>query len=212
MKKYFYLLAIALVSMAFCSCGSDDDDPKPAEFNFVAPYMEWGSSLDDVRTFMTKNLPDIKEKDSYSSTDGTVYRFKNKSENVTYSYTFKDNKLLESGIDYTGKNIYFNDFKEQVSKLYNIKEWESHPKMAGITFWTETIIFDGSNYYGSSFYNSYYNYLNGYGSYNNGYNSYENYYDSESDSNKIQKTNVSIGYSDNYGGYMYISFNKSLLN
>lgn len=139
MKKYFYLLAIALVSMVFCSCSSDDDDPKPAEFNFVAPYMEWGSSLDDVRTFMTKNLPDIKEKDSYSSIDGTVYRFKNNSETISYKYTIKDNKLQASEVEYTNMNDKFNDLKSQVSTKFNIAEWTEYPEMSGVKWWAGRI-------------------------------------------------------------------------
>lgn len=166
MKKYFYLLAIALVSMAFCSCSSDDDDPKPAEFNFVAPYMEWGSSLDDVRTFMTKNLPDIKEKDSYSSTDGTVYRFNNNSETISYSYTIKDSKLTESRVDYMGKNDKFNNLKSDVSTKLNISDWNEKPEMAGVKWW--------------------------------------------SGRNSEKKISVSIGYSDNYGGYMYVDFQEAL--
>lgn len=146
MKKYFYLLAIALVSMTFCSCGGDDDDnnndgPKPivdpVEFSFVAPYMEWGSSLDDVRTFMKRNLPDLMEDgEAYTSSEGTGYLFHDKSAKIQYSYTIKDGKLVNSGINYMGMNDKFNDLKSQVSTKLNISDWDEKPEMAGVKWWS----------------------------------------------------------------------------
>lgn len=180
MKKYFYLLAIALVSMTFCSCGGDDDDnnndgPKPivdpVEFSFVAPYMEWGSSLDDVRTFMKRNLPDLMEDDeTYTLSEGTVcegtvYLFHDKSDKIQYSYIIKDGKLVNSVINYMGMNDKFNNLKSEVSTKFNITDW-MESEMSGVKWW--------------------------------------------SGRNSEKKIRVSIGYSDNYGGYMYVDFQEAL--
>lgn len=135
----FAMAIMAVVTITFCSCGSDDDIviPEPTEFSYTAPYSDWNGTIADVRKYMATKLPKLKEDEKPDVTpEGKKYYFNNELGNIVYDYTIKDDKLVESGVTYINMNNSFGIMKSEVEKTCGITEWNEHPKMGSISYWT----------------------------------------------------------------------------
>lgn len=120
MKKYIFLMVVALQAVAtLVSCNNDDPDPvKPVEgYIFIRPVLDWDENQAYVDTHMTIDNDYTK----MASTD-THVTYQHKDSKATITYSFENNKLKSAAVTYTGCN---NKFQTMLS------DWQ---KNLGVAF------------------------------------------------------------------------------
>lgn len=119
--------AFVLLLCTFTSCGDDENIPDvtKGKYAFVDPCMKWGIDETELRDQM-KGMTDWREESEI--TVANRIDFVNKKTQAQISYTFEDNKLVETDVTYFSCNDKFEQMKSDWTKALNLT-------------WTENVIF-----------------------------------------------------------------------
>lgn len=126
MKLTKIISLLFLVLLTFTGCGDDKEEIVPdisrGKYAFVDPCMKWGCNEGEVRDYM-KALSDWRE-DPEQTVENRI-DFVNKKTQAEISYTFRENKLVESDITYFSCNDRFEQMKTDWAKKLGLT-WEEN--------------------------------------------------------------------------------------
>ena len=97
--KVMMLAMMAVVVMTFTACGGDSDDdiapPVKSNYTYVEPYLEWGKTNTDVKSYMSGTGWNL-------VTDANYLVYRNTDRTIEQLYTFSEDtsELVSARVEY----------------------------------------------------------------------------------------------------------------